>query len=55
MQENICKKWEITKEELKEGIDRFCKNAVPKFAGDTNVLLAILELLTSGDIKEATT
>ena len=51
MQERICKKWDISRKELQEGVDRFCKTGVAKYAGDTNILLAILELLTSGDIK----
>ena len=50
MQENICKKWDITQEELKEGVDRFCSIGVPKYAGNTIVLMAMLELLTNGDI-----
>ena len=51
MQENICKKWDITPEELKEGVNRFVKAGFEKYYGDTNVLLAILELLTSEDIQ----
>ena len=52
-QENVCKKYGITPEELKEGVDRYSAIATPKFAGDTAVLLAILELLCNGDIEEA--
>lgn len=52
-QENVCKKHGITPEELKEGVDRYAAIATPKFAGDTAVLLAILELLFNGDIEEA--
>ena len=51
-QENVCKKYGITREKLQDGVNRYSKIATPKFAGDTMVLLAILDLLTSGDIEE---
>lgn len=51
LQENVCKKYGITREELQEGVERYSAIATPKFAGDTSVLLAILTLLTSGDIE----
>lgn len=50
MQENICKKYGITREQLQKGVDQYSSLATPKFCGDTMILLAILELLTSGDI-----
>lgn len=49
-QENVCKKYGITREALQAGVDQFCKKSVGKMAGDMQVLLAILDLLTSGDI-----
>lgn len=52
-QENVCKKHGITPEELKEGVDRYSAIATPRWAGDTYVLLAILDLLFYGDIEEA--
>ena len=50
MQDNICRKYGITHEELQEGVDRYSKIATPKFAGDIHVLMAIIELLVDGDI-----
>lgn len=50
MQENVCKKYGITREELQKGVDQYSKLATGKFAGDINILLAILDLLCSGDI-----
>lgn len=50
-QENVCKKFGITREELQEGVDQLGKY-FGKFAGDINVLLAMITLLTSGDIDE---
>ena len=52
MQENVCRKYGITREELQKGVDQYSKHATGKFAGDTAVLLAILELLCNGDIAE---
>lgn len=52
-QKNVCEKYGITPEELKEGVDRYSAIATPKWAGDTAVLLAILDLLFYGDIEKA--
>lgn len=52
MQENVCRKYGITREELQKGVDQYGKHATGKFAGDTAVLLAIIELLCNGDIEE---
>ena len=52
MQEKVCEKYDITREELQKAVDRYSAIATPKFAGNINCLLAILELLTSGDIPE---
>lgn len=51
MQENVCKKYDITRKELQEGVNRYSDLATGKFAGDINVLLAI-DLLCNGDITE---
>lgn len=53
MQENVCKKYDITREEFKNGVNRYSDLATGKFTGDINVLLAILDLLCNGDIQEA--
>lgn len=50
MQENVCRKFGITQEELQEGITRTCKLLSPKYAGGKQVRLAILCLLCNGDI-----
>ena len=52
MQENVCKKYGITREELQKGVEQYSSYATPKFAGNTMVLLAIIDLLTSGDLKD---
>lgn len=48
MQENICRKYGITQEQLSEGVARCCKLLSPKFAGGKQVRLAILCLLCNG-------
>lgn len=48
---NVCKKYDITPEELDEGINRYSAIATPKFCGDTAVLLAIIDLLCNGDVE----
>lgn len=50
MQENICRKYGITQEQLAESVTRCCKLLSPKFAGGKQVRLAILCLLCNGDI-----
>lgn len=52
MQENICKKYDITRKELQEGVERCSKLITDEFAGDINVLLAIHDLLRNGDVSE---
>lgn len=51
-QGNVCKRYDITHEELQKGVDQISKLSFGKFAGDINVLLAIVELLTAGDIDK---
>lgn len=51
-QKNVCNKHGITQAELDDGVNQFCKHAAGKFVGDTNVLLAIVDLLGCGDIAE---
>ncbi len=50
-QENVCKKYDITREELQKGVDQIGKLSFGKFAGDINILLAIIDLLSNGDIS----
>ena len=50
---NILKKWNITHEELIKAVDELCAKGVAKGCyQNTNALLAVLDLLSSGDIKE---
>ena len=50
---NILKKWNITHEELNKAVDELCAKGVAKGCyQNTNALLAVLDLLSSGDIKE---
>lgn len=52
MQENLCKKYGIIKEDVKRAVDIVSKNL-----GKINnpvVMIAIADLLTAGDIKEDT-
>lgn len=52
MQENLCFKWRITREELQAGVDELCAKGVAKGCFQkTDVLLALMELLTQGDIE----
>lgn len=50
MEKNVCKRYRITDAELQQGVEQYSKLATGKFAGKTTVLLAILDLLTNGDI-----
>ena len=50
MEKNVCKRYGITDAELQQGVEKYSKLATVKFAGKTTVLLAILDLLTNGDI-----
>lgn len=52
LQANVCKKYGITREELKKGVEHYSSLATGKFCGDMQVLLAIIELLTAGDIGD---
>ena len=52
MQENICKKYDITREELQEGVERWSKLITDEFAGSINVLLAMHDLLRNGDVSD---
>ena len=49
-QENLIKKYGITENQLKEGIDIVAKNLVK--ICNVSVMLAVTELLANGDIKE---
>lgn len=50
MEKNVCKRYGITDAELQQGVEQYSKLATGKLAGKTTVLLAILDLLTNGDI-----
>ena len=50
--ENVIKKYGITEDEMKKGIDIVSKN-LGKIC-DTFVMLAVTDLLVNGDIKEDT-
>ena len=50
MQELVCVKYGISREELREGVEQFSKLATGRFAGEIDVLCAILDLLCNGDI-----
>ena len=53
MYDNLCKKYDITKEEVKEFIDFISGNEIfGKWCGDIKVLIAGVDLLANGDIKE---
>lgn len=54
MQENLCFKWSITQEELQAGVDELCEKGIIKGCFKTDVLLALMDLLTQGDIKAYT-
>lgn len=50
MQEYVCVKYGISREELQEGVEQYSKLATGRFAGEIEVLCAILDLLCNGDI-----
>lgn len=51
MQENLKKKWCVTDEELKAAANELCAKGVGKGCyQNTNALLAIMDVLTAGDI-----
>lgn len=53
MQENIKEKWNVTDEELKQAADELCQKGIGKGCfQNTNALLALLDLLTKGNIKK---
>ena len=52
MQENLKAKYEITDEDLKQAQDELCAKGIAKGCfQNTNALLALIDLLTAGDIK----
>lgn len=51
LQVNVCKKYGISRDELKEAVEQYSRLATGKFGGKINCLLAILDLLTVGDIE----
>lgn len=53
MQENIKAKWNITDEEFKQAADELCAKGIGKGCfQNTNALLALLDLISTGDITE---
>lgn len=51
MQENLKRKWQVTDAELKAAADELCAKGVGKGCfPNTNALLAIMDVLTAGDI-----
>lgn len=52
MQENVCKKYGITRKQLQEGVERWSKLITEEFAGNINILLAMHDLLRNGDVAE---
>lgn len=50
MQEYVCLKYGISREELLEGAAQFSKLAAGRFAGEIDALCAILDLMRNGDI-----
>ncbi len=53
MQENLKEKWDINGEELKQAVDELCAKGIGNgYFQNTNALLAVLDLLTKGDITK---
>lgn len=52
-QANVCAKYDITRKELQEGVDQACSYFVKRMACNMQILLAIMDLLTTGDIRGA--
>ena len=50
---NLCKKYDITKEQIKEFTDFiYGKRSIGEWCGDFNILIAVTELLVYGDVEE---
>ena len=49
---NLCKKYDVTVEEIDYAINQIAKNGIAKTACDTNILLAAVDLMANGDIAE---
>lgn len=49
---NLCEKYNITKEEIKQFVDFIYKDKIGYWCGNFNVCVAVTELLTSGDIDK---
>lgn len=53
MQENVKAKWDVTNKELKQAVDELCAKGVGKGCfQNMNALLALLDLISAGDIAE---
>lgn len=52
MYENLCKKYGITKEEVKKAVDIVSKNL--RKIVNPMVMIAVADLLAAGDVKEDT-
>ena len=51
--QNLCKKYNITKEECDKFIDFiYSGKSIGEWCGDFNICVAVTELLTTGDIGE---
>lgn len=50
---NLCKKWRVTPEEIKEFMEFIVTNkSIRDWCGDINVLFAASDLMCSGDIDK---
>ena len=53
MQDNVKAKWDVTDEELKQAADELCAKGIGKGCfQNTNALLALLDLISAGDIAK---
>ena len=53
MQDRVKAKWDVTDEEFKQAADELCAKGIGKGCfQNTNALLALLDLISAGDIAE---
>lgn len=50
--ENLCKKYDLTPEEIDKMVDQICAKGISSAYGDSMALIAVVDLMTRGDIPE---
>jgi hypothetical protein len=53
MYKNLCEKYDLTVEEIKRAVDEISKHGMAKSCCNTMALVAVADLLTSGDVSKS--